>query len=198
MQNQKNFNKLSYDHIGPWGKIFKKKLIIENNIRFPQDTLCEDTYFYFKSLINSKKVTILPSTYIYKYNTFENKKTAIHVHDLKKFNNFLNGIKNLNILLENLNLSAEITISNNIANLLLIFTNLNYNDKKHSIKKIYELEKNINTPIKIDKKEISLLNNLILNKQYKLAILISVLYNQLYSNKTVKNIYRKINNNRYK
>lgn len=198
MESQETFDKLSYDHIGPWGKIFRKSLIIDNNIEFPDDCLCEDTYFYFKSLINSKKVTLLPNTYIYIYNTFENKKTAIHMHDLKKFKDFYKGIFNLNTLLKNIKLSPQITISNNIGNLLLIFTNMSNKDKKTTIKEIYNLEKQLDCNIIIDKKEVSILNETIMRKHFTIAILISNLYKLLYNNKNIKELYRKINNKRIK
>lgn len=73
--------------------------------------MCEDTYFYFKALINSEKVTLLPKNYLYIYNTFENKKTAIHGHDLKKFNNFLKGMNYTKELLKDLNLSMNVFFS---------------------------------------------------------------------------------------
>lgn len=48
LKDQLNFNRTSHNHVAPWGKIFNKKLINDNDIRFPEDTLAEDTYFYFK------------------------------------------------------------------------------------------------------------------------------------------------------
>ena len=78
LESQEIFDSLSLNFVAPWGKMFKKELILDNNITFPEDTLCEDTYFYFKALINSNKISVLPNTQVYMYNTFEHKKTAIH------------------------------------------------------------------------------------------------------------------------
>lgn len=195
LENQETFDKLSLNHfVAPWGKIFKKELIVKNNIRFPEDSLCEDTYFYFKTLINSKKVTILPKNYLYVYNTFDDKKTAIHGHDIKKFNNFLKGIKYTKELLSQINLSMDVFLAENIASLLLIFSNLKKSEKKETILNIYEFEKDLN--IQIPRKEIAILNNLILKKQFNLAIWISECYSLLYNNNFIKNIYRKFNNNK--
>ena len=156
--------------------------------------MCEDTYFYFKALINSRKVTILPKNYLYVYNTFENKKTAIHGHDLKKFNNFLKGMNYTKELLKDLNLSMNVFLAENISSLLLIFSNLSKNDKKEVVMKIYDFERDLN--IEIPRKEIALLNSFILKKQFRVAIFISDCYSFMYNNKIIKNIYRKFNNSK--
>lgn len=193
LESQGTFDKLSYNHlVAPWGKIYKKELLAKNNIRFPEDSLCEDTYFYFKCLIYSNKVTLLPKNYLYVYNTFENRKTAIHGHDMKKFNNFLKGIIYTKDLLNDINLSINVFLAENIASLLLIFSNLNKNDKKEAVLKVYDFEKDLD--IKIPRKEISILNKFILKKQFKLAIFISNCYSLLYNNKFIKKFYRKFNN----
>ena len=193
LKNQKSFDLLSNNHlVAPWGKIFKKKLIIDNDIKFPDDSLCEDTYFYFKALINSNKVTLLPKSYLYVYNTFENKKTAIHGHDLNKFDNFLKGMYYTKNMLQGVDLSINVFLDENISSLLLIFSNLNKIDKKNSIIKIYEFEKDLD--IKISRKEIDILNNLILKKQFGRAIFLSNIFSILYNNKIIKNFYRKFNN----
>ena len=165
----------------------------DNNISFPEDTLCEDTYFYFKALINSNKISVLPNTQVYMYNTFEHKKTAIHGHDIKKFNRFLKGMYNVNDLLEPVKLSQHVTIGENIGSLLLIFSNLDKSHKMYAVKEIYKFEKHLNCKIDIHRREIAVLKNKVLNKQFKQAIFISKLYTSLYNNQTIKNLYRKFN-----
>ena len=191
MKNEKNFRMLSYDHIAPWGKIWRKKLMIDKNIRFPEDTLAEDTYFYFKYLINSSKVTLLPNSENYIYYTFENKKTAIHGHDLTKFNRYLEGFKKLVSLLDEVNYPKDRIINDNLSNLLLIFSNIDKKYKKENSVKIYNFEKRLNDNIWIQRKEIDLLNKLILKKQFGLAIVLSNIYSFLYNNEHIKTIYRK-------
>ena len=194
LESQEIFDSLSLNYfVAPWGKIFKKELILDNNISFPEDTLCEDTYFYFKALINSKKISVLPNTQVYMYNTFEHKKTAIHGHDIKKFNRFLKGMYNVNDLLEPVKLSQHVTIGENIGSLLLIFSNLDKSHKMYAVKEIYKFEKHLNCKIDIHRREIAVLNNKVLNKQFKQAIFISKLYTSLYNNQTIKNLYRKFN-----
>ena len=195
LDNQETFDKLSLNHlVAPWGKIFKRNLIVKNNIRFPEDSLCEDTYFYFKALLNSKKVTLLPKNYLYVYNTFENRKTAIHGHDIKTFNDFLRGIEYTKELLGEINLSENVFLAENIASLLLIFSNLEGPYKNDAVLEIYEFEKDFD--IEIPRKEIALLNSFILKKHFGLAIFISNCYSFLYNNSSIKNIYRKFNNSK--
>lgn len=197
LENQETFDKLSYNHlVAPWGKIFNKEFITKNNIRFPEDSLCEDAYFYFKALINSKKVTLMPKHYLYVYNTFENKKTAIHGHNMEKFNRFLKGMNYIKDLLKDLNLSINVFLAENIASLLLIFSNLNNSDKKEAILKIYEFEKDLD--VQIPRAEIAFLNSFILKKQFNMAIFLSNCYSALYNNNSIKNLYRKFNNSKNK
>ena len=195
LSDQKTFDMLSYNHlVAPWGKIFKKDFLDDNNIRFPEDSLCEDTYFYFKSLISAEKVTVLPKDYLYVYNTFENKKTAIHGHDMKKFNNFLRGMNYTKELLKDINLKCNVFLEENVASLLLIFSNLNKKDKKEAVLKVYEFEEGLD--IQIPRAEVNVLNNFILKKQFNLAIFLSNFYSFLYNNKFIKNFYRKFNNSK--
>lgn len=194
MESQEIFDSLSLNYfVAPWGKMFKKELILDNDITFPEDSLCEDTYFYFKALINSNKISVLPNTPVYMYNTFEHKKTAIHGHDVKKFNRFLRGMYKVNNLLEPIALSQHVTIGENIGSLLLIFSNLDKKNKIDAVKEVYKFEMSLNCKIDIHRKEIAILNNKVLNKQFKQAIFISKLYTSLYNNQTIKNLYRKFN-----
>ena len=193
LESQKNFDRLSYnDFVAPWGKIFKKEVITQNNIRFPEDSLCEDAYLYFKFLINSSKITILPKQYLYVYNVFENKQTAIHGHNMVKLDNFIRGMGYVMDLLKNVNFSINVFLDENISSLLLIFSNLKRGHKKEAVLKIYDFEKDLD--IKVSRKEISILNNLILKKHFKRAILVSNCYSMLYNNGFIKNIYKKMNN----
>lgn len=191
LKNQHTFNMTSHNHVAPWGKIFNKKLINDNNIRFPEDTLAEDTYFYFKTLTNSEKVTLLPNNELYIYNIYESSKSTIHKHDLKAFYNYLNGFSKVMGVLKDISFSKHILLNSNIGNLLLIFTNLDKKYKKDNIVKLYEFEMSLDEKVTFEKKELQVLNQLILKKQFKLAILLSEVYKKLYNTNFIKQIYRK-------
>ena len=93
-------------------------------------------------------------------------------------------------LLKDIDLSANVFFENNIASLLLIFSNLNKKDKKQAVLEIYEFEKDLN--VQIRRKEVKILNNLILKKKFGTAILISNLYSFIYNNSMIKKMYRKL------
>lgn len=195
LENQETFDLLSINQfVSPLGKLFKRDFILKHNIAFSEDTLCEDTYFYFKYLINSEKVTVLPNTPLFEYNTYEDKDTAIHGHDLKKFYNFLNGVKKVHELLGSVDFSKNIFLSENISSALLIFSNSNNSDKEEAILDLYDFEKDLD--VKITRPEIAFLNSLIKSKHFKLAIFVSNRYSFLYNNAIIKKLYRKFNNSR--
>lgn len=50
-----------------WTKIFRKSLILENNIEFPEGDLYEDVYFCTKSYLKAKGIVILNSFLGYSY-----------------------------------------------------------------------------------------------------------------------------------
>lgn len=56
----------------------------------------------------------------------------------------------------------------------------------YAVKEIYKFEKHLNCKIDIHRREIAVLNNKVLNKQFKQAIFISKLYTSLYNNQTIK------------
>lgn len=189
--NEKNFRRCSYYHASPWGKIFNKKLIIDKNIRFLEDALSEDAYFYYKTIINSKRITFLPNDILYIYNVYDSNESTIHTHNLKTFNNFLNGFYQVLNLFEEIPYTKEHLIRPSINSLLLLFSNLSIYDKKENIHKLYELEKNLDETPKLPQKETEIMNNLIIQKHFSLAIFLSEIYSFFYNNNTIRMLYRR-------
>lgn len=175
-----------------WAKIFRREMIEKNNIFFLEDSLYEDTYFIVKLLLCSKTVTVLNNEYVYVYNSTEMRKTAIHGHDRNTYESFFKGLRKTKELLEEKNVRNEFFLSEGITRLLLIFSNLKHREKKELIIQLYSFENGLN--LKIYKKEIVFLNWLIRKKKFKSAIIISDFYSFLYSNRTIRNVYRRINN----
>lgn len=50
----------------PWRKIYKRLLIVENNIRFPEAMIFDDTPFHWKTSIHANKITSIDKA-LYKY-----------------------------------------------------------------------------------------------------------------------------------
>lgn len=189
--NEKNFRRSSYYHASPWGKIFNKKLINDQHIRFLEDALCEDAYFYYKTIINSKKITLLPNDILYIYNVYDSNESTIHTHNLKTFNDFLNGFYEVLNLLKDIPYTKEHLIRPSINSLLLLFSNLSIKDKKENIDKIYELENYLDEKPVLPQKETEIMNNLILNKHFIIAIFLSEIYSLFYNNNTIRKLYRR-------
>ena len=190
--NEKNFRRSSYYHASPWGKIFNKKLINNKNIRFLEEDLCEDAYFYYKTILNSKKITLLPNDILYIYNVYDSNNSTIHTHNIKTFNNFLNGYYKVLSLFDNISYSKENIIRPSINSLLLLFSNLSLKDKKENIPKLYELQESMDEQPILPQKETTLLWNEIQKQHYTRAIIISEFYSFFYNNKTIRTIYRRI------
>ena len=190
--NEDNFNLCTFYHVSPWGKIFNKELIINKNIRFLEDCLSEDAYFYYKTVINSKKITFLQNDIIYIYNVYDSNESTIHTHNLKTYTNFLNGFIQVLDLLKDVPYPRVHPIRASIQSLLLLFSNLSIKDKKENISKLYDLEKSFEDEIILYRKETKIMNEEILKKHFTRAIIISEIYSFFYNNKTIRNFYRKI------
>lgn len=189
-ESQKSFNKLAHNHVSPWGKIYRKELLLKNNIHFLEENACEDTFFYFNLLKYSKKVTLLPNDELYVYTVEDDSESFIHTHDLDKFYFFLNGFLQVYEVIKEFPFDISIPLMDNISSLLLIFSNVEKKDKMEAALKLYEFECGINEKVELPRKELEVLNNLIIKKHLLLAIKLSNLYSFLYSNNTIKRIYR--------
>lgn len=189
-ESQRSFNKLAYNHVSPWGKIYKKEILLKYNIHFLEKHACEDTFFYFSLLKNSKKVSLLPNDELYVYTVEDDSESFIHIHDLNKFYYFLNGFSKVYDVIKEFPFDISIPLTDNISSLLLIFSNVEKKDKMEAALKLHEFEVSIDEKVTLPKKELEILNNLIIKKHYFLAIKLSNIYSFLYSNNTIKKLYR--------
>ncbi|WP_458403301.1 hypothetical protein [Methanobrevibacter sp.] len=57
-----------------WGKIFKKSLIEDNDIEFPEDLVAQDSAFLLESLLNAKKIVFIKDIIVYHDNRRNRKK----------------------------------------------------------------------------------------------------------------------------
>ncbi len=51
--------------VSPWNKLYKRKLLVDNNIRFPEGVIYEDTSFYIKTVPFIKKQSYLDEKLVY-------------------------------------------------------------------------------------------------------------------------------------
>lgn len=189
--NEKNFRIASYYHVSPWGKIFNKELILDKDIRFLEDALSEDAYFYYKTVLNSKIITFLQNDILYVYNVYDSNDSTIHTHNLKTFNDFFRGFENVLSLFKGIPFTKENILRMSFNSILLLFSNLSIKEKRMNINRIYDLEMSIDEKIILPLREIKMLNDEILKQNYNRAIIISHAYSFFYNNKIIRKLYRK-------
>ena len=86
-----------------WTKIFRKSLILENNIRFPKGDLYEDVYFCTESYLNAKGIIILNSFlgYGYQLRTEGEDKSTCQIFSKSMLQKQLRGFLKIMDLLKN-------------------------------------------------------------------------------------------------
>ena len=197
LDNQKNFNIFLHLNMSPWAKIFKKKFLINNNIKFLDDAYAEDVYPYIKILKYSKNITVLPDDYVYEYSIYEG--STIHTYSSKEIINVIKGWTYTNDLLKDITLNKNEILKMQVEVILASFCLVNNKIKKDLLLKIYNYEKKLkeefNFDCKLKKKEIDILNKLVMQKKFKKAILLSNLYKTFYYNDFILRIYKKIRKN---
>ncbi len=199
LANQKNFDILTSNTGGScWSKIFKTKFLLDNNIKFIENIKYEDIPFYLKTLRYSHKVTILSEYFVYIYNVRPN--TLVSTHDIKAFNDIIESTLAISKYYENIdNINTNIILTLMVSQTLLVFSNLDKNKKENAILRVYELEKKLKQQSQFqmynERKEVSILNNALMQKKFKKAILLSNIYKKLYNNNFIRSIYKKYRSN---
>jgi glycosyltransferase involved in cell wall biosynthesis len=62
-----------------WNKIFRRSMIINKNVKFPERALYEDVYFSVKSYFYSKNIVLLNDFYGYVYNINDSSTSTIYL-----------------------------------------------------------------------------------------------------------------------
>jgi len=102
--NYNDFPSLFYDAFY-WNKLFKKSIIIENNIKLPKGKIYADRIFTHTVYVYSKKIAIIPDVvYIWrKRNKRNDISLSQKMHEINNLNNRLDSLEyNLSFLSENL------------------------------------------------------------------------------------------------
>ncbi len=75
-----------------WGKIFKKSLIEDNNIEFPEDIVAQDSVFLLESFFNANKIVFIKDIIVYHDNR-RNQKNDKSISFVKSKKNLYGRIK---------------------------------------------------------------------------------------------------------
>lgn len=193
-KNQKMFDIITTTcSFAPWAKIYRKSFLHDNNIKFLENTQFDDAEFFIKCMLYANKFTIIPNDYVYMYYTYET--SQVRIHDKKHFDVRLNTMKDIDNLIRNHGLKSDAFTTHCLIDLFLVVANINGSREEQIevFKDLYEFEKNFDK-IVINKTELTILNNAILNKQFNKAIFLCKIYSVLYNNSFIRHIYRIWNN----
>ena len=137
-----------------WGSLFKKSLILENNISFIDVPTNEDTYFAYSCFFNANKIVYL-NDYVGVKHYERNIDEFISLsHNFNKYHilGTIVAFKEILILISNSNPNKDYTYDPFILNIFVRFNNkwdMSYGDKKEVFDKILEYEHFSNYIIKL-------------------------------------------------
>lgn len=168
-----NDNILLFNNISVWNKIYKKQIILENNLKFKENTSTDDFIFTIQYFLRSKKLIYLKNYFGYYWNIKSD--SLSHVSSIEYVEEMLCAnyyITNLLKKENKFNLLNKI-FKDNIKYLLVQCSYLNITNEEFVtlLKKIREFELEINFETKLDEKWANIINQLILDKKFKSAII---------------------------
>lgn len=187
-------NMFFYTNVYVWTKIFKKEIIVKNNIEYITEGIGEDTIFCLDYLVHSKLSVHLNNYFGYSHFihgdnlSTSNKKWILDYFDMidiinEKFKEYLKG------------LDSDKFYQNKINSILLAMLSLKENDwssLSSLINRLYEFEKVIDYRTIYEKNFFNkFLNNLIVSNHLTLATFVVYISNRIYKNKFILKLYRK-------
>ena len=183
-----------FKSISVWNKIYRKKIINENNIRFHEKTRADDFIFTMTYFLKSKKLVYLKNYFGYYWNIKED--SLSHVVTTELMEDFLNAnYAILDILKQEnkLQLSEEIFIEN-IPYLIIQSSYLKVNKKEFIdiLKRIHDFEVEINFSLKLNSIWLNMTNYFILHEHYNIAIFTLKTIDKIRSINILKKINRKL------
>lgn len=185
---------LKFGSISVWNKIYRKKIINENEITFLENTTSDDFVFTITYFLKSKKLIYLKNYFGYYWNIKSD--SLSHVVTKKLMCDFLNINQIiLNILKKEQKVEfAKYIFKENIPYLIIqsSYLEINKNEFKDILRKIHDFEVEINFTLKLNSLWLNITNYFILHKNYTLSILLLRTINQIRKSNTLKKINRKI------
>ena len=187
-------NMFYYGNVYVWTKIFKKDIIVKNNVKYITGGIGEDTIFCLEYLLYSKSAIHLNNYYgYYHYIRGDNLSTSSKKWILEYFDmiNLINDKFSENLK----DIDSDKFFQNKINSIILGMLSLKENDLSSLsslINKLYEFEKGINYKNTYEKSIFNkLINSLIIKNHLTLTTLVVYISNKLYKNKFILKMYRK-------
>lgn len=186
---------IAFDNVYVWNKIFKKSIILENNILF-KETISEDFIFCMEYLLKSKKRAFLKDYYGYtKY--LQEESLSIKEISIASVKNHIN-VDNMifNLILENIEDKKHVKkLSNEIFKepikwVVEELVTVPSKDVKEGLYVLYLFEKKIEFENSLNNIFLNIINKLILKKKLTLASIIIKLGRIFLNSKISRKIYR--------
>ena len=177
----KNDDILLFKNISVWNKIYKKQIIEENELKFKENTSADDFIFTIQYFLKSKKLIYLKNYFGYFWNiksdSLSHVSTVEYVEEMLYANYY---VMNLLKQAQKSNLLSKL-FKENIKYLLVQCSYLNTSnvELKNVLKKIYDFEAEIDFNITLDEALLNIINQFLLKKKFKLAILSLKMLNAL-------------------
>lgn len=183
-----------YKDLVAWNKIFKKSIILNNNIRFITDKIGEDIIFCMEYIFNSNLIVHLNNYYGYIYYNVEESFSSENIKwvlNLIEHNyDILNKFKKYLV-----NMDVDKFFQPNIKYLIYCSMSLEENDWNSLYKivnEIYKLEKTVGYSGSYEKELFyKTINKFIITNHLKIATLIIYIINNIRNNTFILKIYRR-------
>lgn len=178
-----------------WNKIFKKSIISENNISFPENKYAEDLYFTVLYLIHCDSLIDVPDYKGYIRHVQED--SISRTWNLEDLTNIL-SVDHLiyNKISEFKNINPSRLFKKEIGILLYKTYSLHLlNDKKEAIeflKRIYEFENEFSFDMRLDSAILNIANNMLLKKRFGLCYRYLTFVEKIYDSSILRKAYRKV------
>lgn len=177
-----------------WNKIFRKKIIAENNITFHEKSRADDFIFTIDYSLFSKKLIYLKGYYGYYWNQRSDSLSQVMSVEL------MNDLIDANyIILDSLKKKnkdnlAEYIFRGTVIHLIMqsSYLKANWQDFKYILKKIHNFEKEIHFSLPLDSKWMNTINYFILHENYGIVIFFLRTLNHLRTSRTLRNISRRM------
>ena len=183
-----------FEDITIWNKIFKKEILLDNNIRFVENMLAEDFLFCLEVFFNSSKLVYLEKYYGYFWDMHD--ESLSHECSPKHVENLLNSIPEMFKVLNkyNKNELASFYFKFYLRNLLRFFIDVNTtrSNLKSMIKRLYDYEKEAGFGCRANEKWANIINFFIVHKSFNLAILIIKVMKTSKESTFLRKIFRSI------
>ena len=176
--------KLFLKHVA-WANIYNASLIKNNNITFP-DTNYDDGVFSINCLVKTSKPVIDLYNYPGYVYLIENDSSITHSANIKLLNGFIEGYRLCDDLIENIPIEFKKVLDASFINMAL-FILFKLDNAGDGIKSIYGYENSLDFKLTLNSKPLDYINQKIMNKKFKQAIIMIKIIKLGYNNKLIKN-----------